>query len=73
MSRSILRPSLNWLLVCIPLAVLLEHLGQAPPPVVFFAAALSHLTGRDVNGPLEVRTALHQPAVRKDGRRRHVM
>ena len=36
-----LRPSVNWLLVCIPLAVLLEHLGHVPPPVVFFAAALA--------------------------------
>ena len=41
MTAASLRPSLNWLLVCIPLAVLLDHLGQAPPPVVFFAAALA--------------------------------
>jgi Ca2+:H+ antiporter len=31
----------NWLVVCIPLAVLLEHLGHVPPPILFFAAALA--------------------------------
>ena len=35
-----LRPSLDWLLAFIPVALLLEHAG-ASPPLVFFAAALS--------------------------------
>ncbi len=35
-----LRPSVNWLLAFIPLALALEHLGAAPP-LVFFSAALA--------------------------------
>ena len=34
------RPSINWLFAFIPVSVLLE-LGQAPPPVLFFSAALA--------------------------------
>ncbi len=36
-----LRPSSRWLVVCIPLTIILDHVGQAPPPVIFFAAALA--------------------------------
>jgi Ca2+:H+ antiporter len=35
-----LRPSISWLLVFVPIALALEH-GEARPPLVFFAAALS--------------------------------
>ena len=34
------RPSINWLFAFIPVSVLLE-LGHAPPPVLFFSAALA--------------------------------
>jgi Ca2+:H+ antiporter len=36
-----MKPSLNWLLVFIGVAVALEHAGTVAPPVVFFAAALA--------------------------------
>lgn len=36
-----LKPSLNWLLVFIPLTLVLEHAGTVTPPVLFFAAALA--------------------------------
>jgi len=36
-----LKPSLNWLFVFIPITLVVEHLGQAPPPVLFFCAGLS--------------------------------
>jgi Ca2+:H+ antiporter len=36
-----LKPSLNWLLVFIPIALLLERVPGAGDPLVFFAAALS--------------------------------
>ncbi len=36
-----LKPSLNWLFVFIPITLVVENLGQAPPPVVFFCAGLS--------------------------------
>jgi Ca2+:H+ antiporter len=35
-----LRPSMNWLLVFIPISVLLEH-AHVPAPVLFFSAALA--------------------------------
>ena len=36
-----LKPSLNWLFVFIPITLVVEHLGQASPPVLFFCAGLS--------------------------------
>jgi Ca2+:H+ antiporter len=36
-----LKPSLNWLLVFIPITLALEHVGTIPPPVLFFSAALA--------------------------------
>ncbi|HWW77278.1 MAG TPA: hypothetical protein VNZ44_17880, partial [Pyrinomonadaceae bacterium] len=36
-----LRSPLNWLLVFVPVTAALEHVGHAPPPVVFFSAALA--------------------------------
>jgi Ca2+:H+ antiporter len=36
-----MKPSINWLLVFIPVTLAVEHLGHASPPVVFFCAALS--------------------------------
>jgi Ca2+:H+ antiporter len=33
--------SLNWLLIFLPITILLEHLGNFSPPVVFFSAALA--------------------------------
>jgi Ca2+:H+ antiporter len=36
-----LRPSVNWLLVFIPITVALERLGGIAPPLIFFAAALA--------------------------------
>ena len=41
MTPRVLRPSLNWLLVFVPVTVAVERLGQAPAPVVFFSAALA--------------------------------
>jgi Ca2+:H+ antiporter len=38
--RALLKPSINWLLVFIPIALVLEH-GHASPPLIFFAAALA--------------------------------
>ena len=35
-----MKPSINWLLVFIPVAVALEHLGHSPEPLIFFSAAL---------------------------------
>jgi Ca2+/H+ antiporter len=35
------KPSLDWLLVFIPVAVALEHGGRVSAPVVFFSAALA--------------------------------
>jgi len=35
-----MKPSIHWLLVFIPIAVVLEHAGKLPPPVIFFSAAL---------------------------------
>jgi Ca2+:H+ antiporter len=36
-----MKPSINWLFVFIPITVALEHVGQLPPPVIFFSAALA--------------------------------
>ena len=36
-----LKPSIYWLFVFIPVTVILEHLGQVSPPVIFFSAALA--------------------------------
>ncbi len=36
-----MKPSLNWLLVFIPISLVLEHLGGVSPPVIFFSAALA--------------------------------
>lgn len=36
-----LRSPMNWLLLFVPLTVVLEHVGPAPPPVLFFSAALA--------------------------------
>ena len=35
-----MKPSINWLLAFIPVAVVLEHLGTSPEPLIFFSAAL---------------------------------
>jgi len=35
------KPSLSWLFVFIPITLVVEHLGQASPPAVFFCAALA--------------------------------
>ena len=36
-----MKPSLNWLLVFIPISLVLEHAGGVSPPVIFFSAALA--------------------------------
>src|SRR5258705_3348612 len=36
-----MNPSVHWLLVFIPIAVILDHAGNVPPPVIFFSAALA--------------------------------
>lgn len=36
-----MKPSLNWLLVFLPITLVLEHLGNVPPPALFFCAALA--------------------------------
>lgn len=36
-----MKPSINWLLVFIPVSVALEHAGELPAPLVFFSAALA--------------------------------
>jgi Ca2+:H+ antiporter len=36
-----MKRSIYWLLVFIPLAVILDHAGNVPPPVIFFSAALA--------------------------------
>jgi Ca2+:H+ antiporter len=38
-----MKPSLNWLLIFIPITLVLEHAGRFPPPLVFFSAALAIL------------------------------
>ncbi len=63
-----LKPSINWLLVFIPITLVLEHAGTFSPPLIFFSAALaivpiaalivhatehlSHYTGDAVGGLL---------------------
>jgi Ca2+:H+ antiporter len=36
-----MKPSIHWLFVFIPITVALEHVGKLPPPVIFFSAALA--------------------------------
>lgn len=36
-----MKPSIYWLFVFIPIAVILDHVGEVPPPVIFFSAALA--------------------------------
>ena len=36
-----MKPSINWLLVFIPITLVLEHAGGVSPPVIFFSAALA--------------------------------
>ena len=36
-----MKPSINWLLVFIPITVALEHAGELPAPLIFFSAALA--------------------------------
>jgi Ca2+:H+ antiporter len=36
-----MKPSIFWLFVFIPITVILEHVGELPPPVIFFSAALA--------------------------------
>jgi Ca2+:H+ antiporter len=36
-----MKPSIYWLFVFIPITLIFEHLGQLPPPVIFFSAALA--------------------------------
>ncbi len=35
-----MKPSINWLLAFIPIAIALEHIGTSPEPLIFFSAAL---------------------------------
>jgi Ca2+:H+ antiporter len=39
--RGLLKPSINWLLVFIPITLALEHGGNVSAPIVFFSAALA--------------------------------
>jgi Ca2+:H+ antiporter len=36
-----MKPSIYWLFVFIPVTLILEHVGQTSPPVIFFSAALA--------------------------------
>jgi hypothetical protein len=36
-----MKPSIYWLFVFIPITVVLDHVGNVPPPVIFFSAALA--------------------------------
>lgn len=40
-SHSLLKPSIHWLFVFIPITVLLEHVVHPSPPFIFFSAALA--------------------------------
>jgi Ca2+:H+ antiporter len=40
-SGGFLRSPVNWLLLFVPVTAALEHVGPAPPPVLFFSAALA--------------------------------
>jgi len=31
-----MKPSIHWLFVFIPITVVLEHAGKLPPPLIFF-------------------------------------
>jgi hypothetical protein len=35
-----MKPSIHWLFVFIPIIVVLEYAGKLPPPLIFFSAAL---------------------------------
>jgi Ca2+:H+ antiporter len=41
MMKGLLKPSIHWLFVFIPITVILEHAGKLPPPLIFFSAALA--------------------------------
>jgi Ca2+:H+ antiporter len=41
--KQLLKPSLNWLLICIPLAIYLEHAQPASHTAIFFVACLAVL------------------------------
>jgi Ca2+:H+ antiporter len=41
--RLFVKPSMNWLFVFVPVAVLLEHVEGIPVPLIFFSAALAIL------------------------------
>jgi Ca2+:H+ antiporter len=41
--RLSMKPSMNWLFVFMPIAVLLEHVEGTPAPLIFFSAALAIL------------------------------
>jgi Ca2+:H+ antiporter len=41
--RFSMKPSINWFIVFIPVAVALEHLEETPAPLIFFSAALAIL------------------------------
>jgi Ca2+:H+ antiporter len=38
---SLLKPSLQWLLILAPIAAYLDHVGKVPTGIVFFCAALA--------------------------------
>ncbi len=38
---NLLRPSINWMLIFIPITLVLKHAGDVPAPFIFFAAALA--------------------------------
>jgi hypothetical protein len=39
--RRLMKPSIYWLFVFIPITVVVDHVGKVPPPVIFFSAALA--------------------------------
>ncbi len=39
--KNLLKPSIQWLFVFVPITLALEYAGHAPPPVVFFCAAIA--------------------------------
>jgi Ca2+/H+ antiporter len=41
MTNGILKPSINWLFIFIPITLALEHAGTFSPPMIFFSAALA--------------------------------
>jgi hypothetical protein len=46
------KPSIHWLFVFLPVAVILEHAGKVPPPVIFFSAALRAAHQSEENFPM---------------------